>query len=113
MSLTLANKVTIARIIAIPFFITTVLYYTAEKDYLRFWALGIFLVTVMTDFVDGYIARTWNQKTKAGAILDPLADKLLLISSFICLYKVGVLFDVVRFPMMRKLAHPWRPSVRL
>src|SRR3989338_7065868 len=87
-SLSFANKVTIVRILTVPFFIATVLYYAPERDYLRLAALCIFLVAVISDVIDGYIARTWKEKTKAGAILDPLADKLLLISAFICLYKI-------------------------
>lgn len=99
MALTFANKITVCRILAIPFFIVTILYYTPQKDYLRFTALGIFLFAVISDVIDGYVARRHHQKTKAGAVLDPLADKLLLISTFICLYKVGVLFPVLRFPI--------------
>jgi cardiolipin synthase (CMP-forming) len=98
-ALTFANKVTIGRILAVPFFIATVLYYSPEQDYLRFAALGIFMFAVISDIIDGYIARTRHQKTKAGAMLDPLADKLLLISAFICLYKVSVLFEFIRFPI--------------
>lgn len=100
MSLTFANKVTIFRIIAVPLFIATVLYYRADRDYLRFIALGIFCLAVISDVIDGYIARTRRQKTKAGAILDPLADKLLLISAFICLYVVSSKFPPgIRFPL--------------
>jgi len=98
-ALTFANKITIGRILVVPFFISTVLYYTPEKDYLRFVALAVFLLAVMTDFIDGYIARTRHEKTKAGAILDPFADKILLMSAFICLYKIGVFFNAVRFPI--------------
>ena len=85
MALTFANKVTICRILIIPFFIVTIAYYTPDKDYLRLLALGIFLLAVVTDIIDGYIARTQRQKTKAGAILDPLADKILLITAYITL----------------------------
>jgi len=99
MTLTFANKITIARILAVPFFIATILYYTPDKDYLRLIALGIFLFAVISDVIDGYVARTRNQKTQAGAILDPLADKILLISAFICLYRIGKLFGSVQFPM--------------
>lgn len=99
MALTFANKITICRILAVPFFIATILYYTPQKDHLRFTALGIFLFAVISDVIDGYIARRHHQKTKAGAILDPLADKLLLISAFICLYKIGVFFDLIRLPI--------------
>lgn len=99
MSLTFANKLTICRVLAVPFFIATVLYYSPDQDYLRFVAMGIFLFAVVLDILDGYVARRFHQKTKAGAILDPLADKILLISAYICLYKVGVLFGTVRFPI--------------
>ena len=88
MPLTLANKLTIGRILAVPFFIASVIYYTPERDYLRYVALGIFCLAILTDVIDGYVARTQNQKTVSGAILDPLADKFLLISAFVCLYQV-------------------------
>ena len=99
MSLTFANKITIGRILAVPFFIATVLYYSPQRDHLRYVALAIFLFAVISDVIDGYIARTRHQKTQAGAILDPLADKLLLISAFICLYKIGTHFPQDRFPI--------------
>ncbi|OGW97888.1 MAG: hypothetical protein A2Z81_03735 [Omnitrophica WOR_2 bacterium GWA2_45_18] len=113
MPLTFANKITIVRIVLVPFFITTVLYYSPQKDYLRFVSLGIFMFAVISDIIDGYIARTRNQKTKAGAILDPLADKILLISAFICLYKVSVLFESVRFPIWLVVAVISRDAVLL
>ena len=99
MGLTFANKITVCRILAVPFFISSVLYYSHEQEYLRYVALGIFLFAVVSDFIDGYVARRWHQKTKAGAILDPLADKLLLISAFITLYMMGTELGPVRFPM--------------
>ena len=99
MPLTFANKVTIGRILIVPFFIALVLYYSPERDDLRFMALGLFSVAVISDVIDGYIARTRKQKTRAGAILDPLADKMLLISAFICLTIKGGVFPVVRFPL--------------
>ncbi len=100
MALTFANKITVCRIVAVPFFIATVLYYTPRNDYLRLVALGIFLFAVISDAVDGYVARHYRQRTKAGAVLDPVADKLLLISAFICLYKVGgAIGGGVHFPI--------------
>src|SRR3989344_277506 len=98
-SLSFANKVTIVRILTVPFFIATALYYAPDRDYLRLVALCIFLVAVISDVIDGYIARTWKEKTKAGAILDPLADKLLLISAFICLYKIRSLLGGIQLPL--------------
>ncbi|OGX34996.1 MAG: hypothetical protein A3C36_01570 [Omnitrophica WOR_2 bacterium RIFCSPHIGHO2_02_FULL_52_10] len=97
--LTVASKLTVIRILIVPFFIATVLYYSPDKDHLRLIALGLFAAAAGLDFLDGYLARKFRQETKAGAILDPLADKILLISAFICLYKIGVSFETVRFPI--------------
>src|SRR3990167_6283888 len=99
LTLTFANKITIARILAVPFFISTVLYYHPARDHLRYAALGIFLFAVISDVIDGYVARTRNQRTRAGAILDPIADKLLLMSAFICLFKVGTMFKIIQLPI--------------
>jgi len=99
MALSFANKVTIGRIVIVPVFIVTILSYSSENDFIRFLALGIFLIAVISDVIDGFIARTRHQKTTAGAILDPLADKLLLISAFICLYKLSGELGEVVFPL--------------
>ena len=99
MSLTFANKVTIGRILLVPFFIATVLYFSPDRPYLRWVALGLFMTAVISDIIDGYIARRYHQKTKAGAILDPLADKILLISAFICLYVRRGSFEEFVFPI--------------
>lgn len=91
-----ANKISTFRILCVPFFIASIVYYAPEKDYLRFVALVIFLLGVLSDAVDGYIARISKQQSKAGLVLDPLGDKLLLMSAFICLS-----FDkvAVKFPL--------------
>src|SRR5690349_1147781 len=99
LTLNFANKITIGRILAVPFFIVVLLYHSVDRDYFRYIALGIFLFAVISDVIDGYIARTRHQKTQAGAILDPLADKLLLISAFICLYRIGTQLPTVHFPL--------------
>jgi len=49
----------------------------------------IFVIASVTDFFDGYIARTWNQMTKLGAILDPLADKMLILAAFLGLIAIN------------------------
>jgi CDP-diacylglycerol--glycerol-3-phosphate 3-phosphatidyltransferase len=87
--MTFANKVTLFRIISIPFFIACLVFYTPDKEALKYIALGIFLLAIVSDAVDGYIARAQRQKTRAGAILDPLADKALLITAFIFVYLVS------------------------
>ncbi len=88
----LANKISIGRIILIPFFITAIVY--SRMDI----ALLLFTVAVLSDGIDGFIARTMNQKTTLGTIIDPLADKLLLTSAFICLSVVGNIPPQVKLP---------------
>jgi cardiolipin synthase len=75
--LTLANLLTILRLILTPVFVTA-LYY---KNF--GYALAIFFASALTDGLDGLAARSLNQKTQLGAILDPMADKLLLVTAFI------------------------------
>jgi len=94
----LANKITIVRILLIPFFVSTFIYYSPEKDYLRLVALVIFVISMLTDGIDGYVARRYYQKTKLGTVLDPVADKLLIISAYICLSMVKVLPSDLRLP---------------
>ena len=84
--MTTANKVTILRILLIPFFVVEVLYYgNGHNEVNRLLALVTFAVAAICDGVDGYIARHYNQRSELGAILDPLADKLLLVSGIIVL----------------------------
>lgn len=84
--MTTANKVTILRMLLIPFFVVEVLYYvrTGNEAY-RFAALLCFAVAAICDGVDGYIARRYNQWSELGTFLDPLADKLLLVSAVVVL----------------------------
>ena len=77
--LTVANQLTFLRILAIPAFVLLLLY-----EYLG-WALIVFLGAGVTDALDGLIARRANQRTSLGAWLDPMADKLLLVTTFIVL----------------------------
>ena len=77
----LANKLTLSRIVMIPIFI----YFLLKGDILNMnIAGGIFILASVTDFFDGYIARSRNMVTKFGKFMDPLADKLLVISAFVC-----------------------------
>ena len=84
--MTTANKISIFRILLVPFFIVLVLYYadTGEETY-RLLAILCFGVASISDGVDGYLARRYHQQTELGAILDPLADKLLLASGIVLL----------------------------
>ncbi len=84
--MTTANKVTIFRILLIPFFVVEVLYYVREGLEVHRWlALATFLFASICDGVDGYIARRFHQRSELGALLDPLADKLLLVSGVVLL----------------------------
>jgi len=84
--MTTANKVTILRILLIPFFVVEVLYYVKTGNELHRWlAILCFGVASICDGVDGFIARHFHQRSELGAILDPLADKLLLVSGIVVL----------------------------
>jgi CDP-diacylglycerol--glycerol-3-phosphate 3-phosphatidyltransferase len=84
--MTTANKITILRILLVPFFVVELLYYLRSGDELhRLAAMVSFALAAGLDGVDGYIARHYNQKSVLGAILDPLADKLLLVSGVVVL----------------------------
>ncbi len=89
--LTLANRVTLLRILAIPFFVLTVLYYAAgyrrgePRDILRVISVLIFVGTALTDALDGYLARSRGERTVLGSFLDPIADKTLLVSTLVLL----------------------------
>jgi cardiolipin synthase (CMP-forming) len=84
--MTTANKITILRILLIPFFVIEILYYTRTgSEGYRWCGLTAFAVAAICDGVDGYIARRYNQRSELGAILDPLADKLLLVSGIVLL----------------------------
>jgi cardiolipin synthase len=84
--MTTANKITIFRILLIPFFVVEVLYYVKTGDHMhRLMAILSFALAAICDGVDGYVARRYNQRSELGAILDPLADKLLLVSGVVLL----------------------------
>jgi cardiolipin synthase len=81
---TTANKVTILRILLVPFFVVEVLYHMKTGiEAHRIAAITAFVIAAGCDGVDGFIARRFNQRSELGAILDPLADKLLLVSGII------------------------------
>jgi CDP-diacylglycerol--glycerol-3-phosphate 3-phosphatidyltransferase len=84
--MTTANKVTIGRILLVPFFIVAVIYYVKSGLELYRWlAISCFAVAALGDALDGFIARHFNQWSELGTVLDPLADKLLLVSGVVLL----------------------------
>lgn len=96
----LANKITFLRIILVPIFIisltpipewiikTNTLFYALSK-YNLIIATAIFIIAAITDKLDGYIARKYNQVTTLGSFLDPLADKLMIISALVFLVQAN------------------------
>ena len=84
--MTTATKITLARVALIPTFMALFLME------LRWWALAVFIIASLTDFVDGYVARNYNQTSDFGKFLDPLADKLLVFAAML------ILVEMQRFP---------------
>lgn len=86
----LPNKLTLARVVMIPFFVVFLL--TSWGGSASKWiALAIFIVASLTDLLDGHIARKYNLVTNFGKFMDPLADKLLVCAAMICLVETGKL----------------------
>src|SRR3954469_16602718 len=89
--MTTANKITVVRILMIPVFVTLAIYYGesiqegSPQDWMRFTAITVFLLAAISDGLDGYVARRYNQRSSLGVILDPIADKGLLLSGIITL----------------------------
>jgi CDP-diacylglycerol--glycerol-3-phosphate 3-phosphatidyltransferase len=84
--MTTANKITILRILLIPFFVIETIYYVQTGNEIhRLFAILSFAIAAICDGVDGYVARRYHQCSELGTILDPLADKLLLVSAIIVL----------------------------
>lgn len=84
--MTTANKITILRILMVPVFVVSLLRYTGTgQEFYRWLAIGVFTLAAVGDGVDGYVARRFNQRTEMGALLDPLADKLLLVLGLLVL----------------------------
>jgi cardiolipin synthase (CMP-forming) len=84
------NQLTLLRIICIPFFIASVLYFEAGRVYMRYIPFMVFSLAIITDALDGFFARILDQKTTLGTWLDPIADKMLLIVAFVLLGTINI-----------------------
>ena len=84
----LPNKLTVLRVILVPFFVVFLLL-SKTTESMKWIALVLFIVASLTDFLDGYLARSRNLVTTFGKFMDPLADKVLTISGMICLIELG------------------------
>lgn len=85
--LTLPNMITLARLVAVPWTIWLILQHRLDHAFLLFLAAGI------SDALDGWLARVRNARSAIGALLDPVADKALLVSVYVTLAAIGVLPD--------------------
>ena len=85
----LPNKLTILRIILIPFFVVSLLVFHGEVRFLRYLAASIFIVASLTDMLDGQIARKRNLVTDFGKFADPLADKMLVTAAMLWFVEIG------------------------
>lgn len=89
--MTLASKITLMRLLMAPVFAVLAIYYgesvkTGEpNELIRWWAVGIFIFASISDGIDGYIARHFNQRSKFGSFMDPFADKTLLLTGIVFL----------------------------
>ena len=88
--MTLASKITLARVAMIPAYMATMYLSQGEAGLWMYLSLAIFVLASLTDFVDGYIARHYNQVTDFGKFLDPLADKLLTVAAMAMFCEWGI-----------------------
>ena len=94
----LANRITIACIVSVPLFVTLLLYHSPEHPTFRLLALGVFLAACLSDALDGWLARRRNERTELGSYIDPIADKLLLVSGFLSLSLIPDLPGAMHMP---------------
>ena len=88
--MTTASKITLARVAMIPAYLVTMYLSRGQAGIWMYLSLAIFIIASLTDFVDGYIARHYNQTTDFGKFLDPLADKLLTVAAMAMFCEWGV-----------------------
>lgn len=89
--MTTASKITLVRVLLIPIYMVC-MYLSGGETGLWMWAaLGLFVIASLTDFLDGYIARKYNQVSDFGKFLDPLADKLLTVAAMLMFCEWGLM----------------------
>ena len=88
--MTTASKITLVRVAMIPAYLVTMYLSHGEAGMWMYLSLAIFMIASLTDYVDGYIARHYNQTTDFGKFLDPLADKLLTLAAMAMYCEWGV-----------------------
>ena len=94
----LANKISIFRILLVPGIVALLVYYRPGHETLRYVAVTLFFLGMLTDAADGFVARSKRQQSQLGTILDPIADKLLILSVLISLSTIRAIPDWMRIP---------------
>jgi CDP-diacylglycerol---glycerol-3-phosphate 3-phosphatidyltransferase len=91
-NMTVATWITLSRLLAVPFLLYGLYRFPADalepSHQMRWGCLGVFLLAAGTDWLDGYVARRWNQVSDLGKVLDPLVDKLLVLTPLLCLVEL-------------------------
>ncbi|MBM3676955.1 MAG: CDP-diacylglycerol--glycerol-3-phosphate 3-phosphatidyltransferase [Actinobacteria bacterium] len=85
--MTVPDQLTVARAVAVP---VVVLLFALDFADHAYWATVVFIVAMATDQVDGWLARRWNQTSPLGKLLDPIADKVLVMAALVMLVEEGV-----------------------
>ena len=97
-----ANKLTLLRVVMIPAFLLVLYLHVPGANY---WALAIFALASITDTLDGYIARHYNQVSDFGKFADPLADKCLVMAALCCLVESGEFYGwILAVVLLREFA---------
>ena len=96
--MSLANKISLFRILLAPCLVASLVYYHPTRDWLRYLTLGLFVLGILTDALDGFVARSKQQQSQLGTVLDPVADKVLILSTLISLSLIRGLPDWMRIP---------------
>ena len=88
--LNIPNKLTVIRICLVPVFVV-IMAFIDVADFMKYIALGVYLIASLTDYIDGYLARKHKIVTNFGKLMDPLADKILVSAGFIMLTGIGTI----------------------
>ena len=100
--MTWATRITILRLVLVPVFVAFIITYSDNERRIEAWryaGIGVFILASVSDAIDGYLARHWNQSSALGALLDPIADKLLLFAALVTLSLLPVGGHLRPFPI--------------